>query len=213
MTVPLLDSPSDTPLRTLRTRWRWLAIPAVVVALAVGAFLYWGPIGIGNGPLSVTLHGAEGWPEPGDGPVGIILPISNRGHAPAVIDAVDVVGGTGYASPRVLASAVVTRTNCAGATLALPTATGHGFVLAGCGGSNRGSLAGHAVLPSGRLPAAVEMAAPLPGTCWVMTRVVVHYHVGIRHFSASGPVELAVCRGVDSASVLAAMRAADGNAV
>ena len=39
-----------------------------------------------------------------------------------------------------------------------------------------------------------------------MTKVVVHYHVGIRHYSATGPYQLAVCS--DSAQVSAAMNAA-----
>ena len=54
--------------------------------------------------------------------------------------------------------------------------------------------------------AAAEVAAPRPGTCWVMTKIVVHYHVGIRHYSATDPYQLAVCS--DSAQVKAAMNAA-----
>jgi len=43
-------------------------------------------------------------------------------------------------------------------------------------------------------PAAAEVAAPRPGGCWVMTKVVVHYHVGIRHYAATDSYPLAVCR-------------------
>jgi hypothetical protein len=56
-------------------------------------------------------------------------------------------------------------------------------------------------------PAAAEAAAPAPGTCWVVTRIVVHYHVGIRHYSASDPYQLAVCANADQ--VKAAMNDAE----
>jgi hypothetical protein len=40
-----------------------------------------------------------------------------------------------------------------------------------------------------------------------MTKIVVHYHVGIRHYSASDPYQLAVC--ADKSLVDAAMTAAE----
>jgi LDH2 family malate/lactate/ureidoglycolate dehydrogenase len=48
---------------------------------------------------------------------------------------------------------------------------------------------------------------PEPGTCWVMTEIVVHYHVGIRRYAATNPYELAVC--AKRALVDAAMTAAE----
>jgi hypothetical protein len=39
-----------------------------------------------------------------------------------------------------------------------------------------------------------------------MTKVVVHYHVGIRHYSATEPADIAVC--ADAAQLNAAMKAA-----
>ena len=59
--------------------------------------------------------------------------------------------------------------------------------------------------------AAAELTAPPRGTCWVMTKVVVHYHVGGKHFSGAYPFQLAACLGVSSPGVLSALRAADGN--
>jgi hypothetical protein len=61
----------------------------------------------------------------------------------------------------------------------------------------RGPLIGRAVgyvrgISAG-FPAAAEIAAPPARSCWVATKVVVHYHVGIRHYAASGPFAMAVC--------------------
>ncbi len=71
---------------------------------AIGAFLLWGPIGIGNGPLSVQMDDGEGWTDSGQAPVGFILPMYNSGTSPAVIDAVDLVGGTLSRTPAWLTS-------------------------------------------------------------------------------------------------------------
>jgi hypothetical protein len=54
-------------------------------------------------------------------------------------------------------------------------------------------------------PAAAELAAPEAG-CWVLTAVVVHYHVGIRHYVVTDPDGLVVCIG--TAAINAATNAA-----
>jgi hypothetical protein len=188
-------------------------VSVITAAVLVGAFLLWGPVGLGSGPLSVQMAATVGWTDTVPGPVGAILPIYNAGHALAVVDRVEVVGGTTYPGPHVLALGVVTSAACIGAFPARPA--GRGFVLVRCGGGYRGQLVGHAfgfthgVSPG--WPAAAEMAAPRPGTCWVMTEVVVHYHVGIRHFSVTDPYQLAVCRTQSSAAVNAAMKAAEAS--
>jgi hypothetical protein len=127
----LIDHPSAISLRAWYRHRRRVIIFAAAGLLAMGAFLLWGPIGLGNGPLSVGLGYGEG--------------------------AVHAVSPTHPVSP--------------------------GF------------------------PAAAELAAPRPGTCWVMTKVVVHYHVGIRHYSATEPASIALC--ADSAQVNAATKAAE----
>ena len=91
---------------------------------------------------------------------------------------------------------VLTTSLCGGAWPAHPS--GDGFRM-GCGGPYDGPLIGRAIgftftrpVPAG-FPAAAEVAGPPPGGCWVMTEVVIHYHVGIRHYTATDPYELAVC--------------------
>ena len=192
-------------------RKHWVIILVTVGLVATGAFLFWGPIGIGNGPLSVVVGGTEGWADSGQGPVGLVIPIRNSGKAPAVIDRIDLIGGTSYPAPHVVAMEVLTSGLCGGAW---PARQGvRGFELAGCGGTDAGPLVGHAFDgPTPAVffgfPAVAEVTAPRPGTCWVLTKIVVHYRVGNRNYSAGGPYQLAVC--ADSDQVNSAMNAAEG---
>jgi hypothetical protein len=207
------ESAADAADRSGRTRWprsrRWPYIAGLVVALpAVGAFLLWGPIGIGNGPLSMGAWDTSSWADTGLSPIGTIIPVNNSGHAPAVIDAVQLVGNTRYPAPRLIAPLeLLTSGKCGGAWPA--RSAGHGFVLAGCGGTDHGPVIGHAFGPTPAVgfgyPAAAELAAPKAG-CWVLTAVVVHYHVGIRHYVVTDPDGLVVCTG--SAAINAATNAA-----
>jgi hypothetical protein len=208
MSSSSIDDPEDTSVRAWYRRKVRVAILAAAGLLAAGAFLLWGPIGLGNGPLSTGLGYGEGSVHAG-GPIGLVIPILNSGGSPAVVDGLDLIGGTSYPGPHVLGMEVLTSGACID-TWPVRQVAG-GFVLVGCGGTDAGPLVGHAVGPtppvSPGFPAAVEIAAPRPGTCWVMTKVVVHYHVGIRHYSATGSSHIAVC--ADSAQVNAATKAAE----
>jgi hypothetical protein len=203
-----IDDPEDTSVRAWYRRKGRVVILAAAGLLAAGAFLLWGPIGLGNGPLSTGLGYGEGWVHAG-GPVGLVIPIYNSGDSSAVVDGLDLISGTSYPGPHVLGLVVLTSDTCMGTWPARQEAGG--FVLVDCGSARGASpLVGHAIGPtrpvSRGFPAAAEIAAPRPGTCWVMTKVVVHYHVGIRHYSATEPSSIAVC--ADSAQVNAAMKAA-----
>ena len=206
MTNSLIDHPKDKSVRARYGRKRRAMILAAAGLLATGAFLLWGPIGLGNGPLSTAVDYGLGAVHAG-GPVGFVIPIYNSGDSAAVVDGLDLISGTSYPDPHVLGLEVLTSSTCIG-TWPVRQAAG-GFVLVGCGGTDTGPLVGHAVSPthpvSPGFPAAAELAAPRPGTCWVMTRVVVHYHVGIRHYSATEHASIAVC--ADSAQVNAATKA------
>ena len=193
-------------------RWRPSRRIAAAVfggVLVVGALVAWGPIGVGNGPLNSGLEATQGWADVARQPAGLVIPMRNSGSAPAVIDAVEIIGGTRYDAPHVLALRVLTRGDCGAAWPVRQTA--RGFELSGCGGPDSGPLIGQAVGAtkpgSFGFPAAAEVAAPRPGACWVMTKIVVHYHVGIRHYSASDPYQLVVC--ADHTLVDAAMAAAE----
>jgi hypothetical protein len=213
MTVLPLAGLAGRTAAGLRARLRVgrrVVVPVSAALIIVGAVLAWGPVGLGNGPLSVTVHGAEGWTDAGQTPAGFIIPIVNSGPGRAVIDAVSIVGGTSFPAPRELAVDVLSADNCAGAESARPD--GRAFVLLGCGGRDQGALAGYGIGATRFVPAAAEAAAPRPGTCWVMTKIVIRYQAGIRHYAATEPYALAVCgRGTASAQVLAAMHAAESS--
>jgi len=170
---------------------------AAAALVVVGGLLLWGPVGLGNGPLNVQIGAAQTSTAWGNSPVGFALPLRNSGGGLAVVDGVELVGGTRFPGPRLLGLGVLTSSNCGGAWPA--HAFGRGFVFVHCGGRYAGPLIGHAFGPDpARIffgwPAAAEVAAPRPRGCWVMTKVVVHYHVGIRYYTATDSYPLAVCR-------------------
>lgn len=51
--------------------------------------------------------------------------------------------------------------------------------------------------------AAIETAPPGPAGCWTVIAVVIHYHVGIRHYAAAQVLNMTECW---SKSQLAALR-------
>ena len=78
-------------------------------------------------------------------------------------------------------------------------------MLGGCGGRDVGPLIGHAFGRDPRriffgFPSAAEVSAPPPGDCWVMTEIVIRYHVGIRHYSATDPFGMYAC-GKDASNM------------
>ena len=194
-----IDDPKDRSVRAWYGRKGGVIILVAMGLLAIGVFLLSGPIGLGNGPVSAAVAATVGWADSGRGPVGFVIPIQNSGDALAVIDGVDLIGGTKYPGPHLLGLELLTSGKCGGAWPA--RRTGRGFTLVGCGGTDAGPLIGHSFGPthpvSFGFPASAEAAAPRLGTCWVMTKIVVHYHVGIRHYSASDPYQLAVCANSD----------------
>jgi hypothetical protein len=214
MTSDVTNAPGGDPPRTRWQRWRRVILPAAAALLAFGAFLMWGPIGLGNGPLAVQMGSSNGWTDAGQMPAAFILPIYNSGGRPAVIDSVDLVGSTRYPIPRLLHLEVVSVTDCAGAW---PARTdGHGFTLVDCADArDQGPLIGRTIRPNtppdsrGFLAAAITTAPP-PGACWVIGKIILRYHVGIRHYVVADPYELAVCGRGAEAQVTPAMTTAEG---
>jgi hypothetical protein len=214
MTSYSVQRPRGSWLREQWQPWRRRTLVSAAAALLViAAFLVWGPIGLGSGPLGLQMGALQGSTDPDLGPVGFTIPLYNSSHSQAVIDELSLVGGTRYAGPRVLDLAVLSTALCGGAWPAHPS--GDGFRM-GCGGPYHGPLIGRAIgftftrpVPAG-FPAAAEVAGPPPGGCWVMTKVIIHYHVGIRHYSATDPYELTVCAKDASAQTAnAATKAAE----
>jgi hypothetical protein len=192
-------------LQLVRQRTRWLA--ATVMALAaVGAFLAWGPIGLGNGPLWVPTseNGVYSWGEPRVESVGYVLPIGNNGGAEAIIDTVAVTGRQGLARPVLLKALTGHMTTYA--CTALGPFGGRRSTLTGCvrpqlhsaiGAAIRAgtspALAGHR---KGQPALVLKLSGPPPGKCSDITSIVIHYHIGIRHYSGTFPQGNVITCGV-----------------
>ena len=208
MTSSSVTDQEGKPARAWIRRSRRNPVLAVMTVLVIGAFLFWGPVGLGNGPLTAAEGATTGGTDPAGRLVGFVIPFRNPEGAPAVVARLALIGGTRYAAPRLLRLEVLTSGPCGGASPARQA--GQGFVLAGCGGTDAGPLIGQAVGTVHAFfgfPAAAEVTAPAPGSCWVVTKIVVRYHVGIRHYSASYPYQLAEC--ANAGQVNAAMKDAD----
>lgn len=212
ISVIQLTDKTDDSLPDHWPRWRRVIGAAAAVLLVGGAFLLFGPIGLGNGPLNVRWDGTVGWTDTADVPTALMLPLFNAGGSAAVVDSVDLVGGTRYATPRLLHIEAVSETECAGAWPARPV--GRGFALVSCPDTrDRGSLLGRSIGPhtapdSRGFQAAAIATAPRPGTCWVITKIVIQYHVGIRHYAATDVFTIAVCGSGAARQESAAMDAA-----
>ena len=184
---------------SLRARWRHhqrLLIAIIAAVLVISAFLEWGPIGLGNGPLRMGMTGDGFGAVSSRRPVAIVTPLDNLGGSALVIDGVQILGNGIYPAPRVRATEVMSNANCG--YLSPVRTTAAGFVLGDdCSGRPLGPLYGRAVgnANSTNLFAAFELRPPPPGACWLMTRIVTRYRVGIRHYVASDPYVLAACAG------------------
>jgi hypothetical protein len=184
---------TDVSLCARWNRHRRVLIPIIVAVVLVGAFLGWGPIGLGNGPLNASMYGAGSGGVSGRLPVGVETIIYNTGGSALVIDSVQLLGDGSYPAPHVLATEAMSETDCG--FLSPVRSTADGFVLSGCGGRPLGPLDGRAVGSAGAVMAVFKIGPPRHGGCWLATRIVTHYHVGIRHYAATDPFVVAACAG------------------
>jgi hypothetical protein len=182
-------APHHSVLRALWQRRRRLIVATAATLLVAGAFLLWGPIGLGNGPLSVPAGaGGYGFFDRAARPTVYVVPLVNSGGAAAVIDGVTIESAPGYPALHVrsVRAGSYVGSNCTdnGPQTSLVGCVepglirADGFVVAG--GAN--------TAPEPHGPALViELAGPSPRQCTVISGIVLHYHVGIRHYSATEP--------------------------
>jgi hypothetical protein len=165
----------------------------VTVIFLTVAFLLWGPIGFGSGPLTVYAPSGGQILGPRDQPWGLVVGLQ-AGTSRATIDQVTVVGGAGYSGPHVLSvlEAPIQDGQCGGT---FPW-EGPKKLLSDCaiGGLHR--IAG-VPLP-GNNPGVnmiIKIGPPVgPSGCWTVTAIVVHYHVGIRHYMLTSTGDFAACK-------------------
>jgi hypothetical protein len=188
-----------------RRRWtrRWAAavLAAAVIAI-VSAFLAWGPIGVGPGPIgNVASSTAVTSGVSRTQPTVFLVPI-DAGRSAAVIDSIVVLSDDGYPAPRIISIKADRQQNCAGAWPL--TGRQNFFRVCAAGGlvsligrtapaSSRVDIPGLGAVTSPGIGAALTAAPPGPAGCWMATSIVIHYHVGIRHYAATHAFDLTAC--------------------
>jgi hypothetical protein len=168
------------------SRRRQLTI-AVAAAVLIGAFLVFGPIGLGNGPLGVpSMDGRFGIST--SQPTAYVTTLVNVGGSAAMIDGVTVTSAVGYSRARVLTirvaghseyGCVYTLMSSLAGCARPPFAAATGFAVRGHANTVVGNRGGPALV--------IEIAGPPASGCVALTAIVVHYHVGIRHYTATVP--------------------------
>jgi hypothetical protein len=167
----------------------------LAVLTAAGAFLLWGPIGFGNGPLSLEMGGTIGSKVTGRTLLAIFMPVHNTGHGAAAVDSVRLIGAKGYPVPQVI-TLRLTGTGLCGGTWPVRAIQPRLQVASGCRARDLGPLLASPIGFSAsysQLSAVAVVRPPRQGGCWAMTAVQVRYHVGIRHWTATEPDQFAAC--------------------
>jgi hypothetical protein len=192
------DPAASPESRRKLNRWRRAAIGGAAAVLAVvvagAAFLAFGPLGQGPGPLAVGYVSSTGV-VPRDDSTMIVIPVGAAASTTAVIDAVGIRGGGGYHAPREIRVVGVPGQSCRGIWFPLHDAA-RGFT-AKCAPAGTVPLLGRAVP---RHPAAatidigIEVGPPGAAGCWGISRVSVHYHVGHRHYVNAASESLSGCK-------------------
>ena len=201
-----IETMTDVSLSARFNRRKRVIIPVVIAVLAVGAFLQWGPIGFGNGPLVVGDRGVITMSQPHPVAFAGLTLISYSGSWPVTIDAITLVNRTSNPTPRLIATELISAdmTQC---TFGQAGTAAQGFGVAGCGSSRYVSpligrqLARQSANGVMSYAAGLEMSPPKSGGCWVLTDIVVHYHIGIRYYSADERLGTVVCAGKNAAAL------------
>lgn len=184
-------------------RLLWGGIGGIAVLLvAAAAFLAWGPIGLGPGPVSVAFVSSSGT-VPLTQPVMILVPIQASPSTHAVIDGIGIAGGAGYPPPQLIGVAGDNDQSCTGIWWPL---SGKNSFQQRCATDGTVPLV-DTTLPM--LPPALDsapgeppargievvltVAPPGPGGCWAVSKVTVHYTVGGRHYTAAGTESVSGC--------------------
>lgn len=159
----------------------------VAAVVLIGAFLVFGPIGLGNGPLGVpSMDGRFGLST--SKPTAFVATLVNTGGSAAVIDGVTVASAAGYSPVRVMSVRVArnSRFGCVYTVMSNFTGCTRPPLVAAAGfavGPHANTVAGNRGGPA----LVIEIAGPAPGACDALTAIVLRYHVGIRHYTATMP--------------------------
>jgi hypothetical protein len=192
----------DSPPRALRN-WARLLITLLTLTLAaVGAFNAWGPIGVGPGPIGDAVMGVSVTSGVHRTQPAMFMTPVDAGRSGAVIDRVEVLSDGLYPAPRVISIEGDRQQNCGGAW---PLKGKQNFYRVCAAGGlvpllgralparSRVSVRGLGRVTYSGIGAAIKAAPPGHAGCWMVTSVVIHYHVGIRHYTATHTMSLTAC--------------------
>jgi hypothetical protein len=215
--MPVHKNVSVSPLMAAQ-RWRInrkvLAI-GVAMVVALGAFLAWGPMGLGNGPVDVDFgNGISMGTDAGMTPVGLTGWVTGPSSWRA--DSIQFIPPAGYRAPRILAVLAISENLCEGGISWLQRADRRAVLMAkadSCSvrtfGPVIGPTLGSRALRSFGL--GTQVPAPPRAGCWAVRTIVIHYHVGIHSYAATDPFAVAVCGArTTQAQLTAAGNAAGG---
>jgi hypothetical protein len=178
---------------------------AALILLAAGAFVAWGPVGVGTGPLSVAFVASTGT-VPQTAPTMILVPVQTSADTHAVIDAVGITGGNGSPPPKLLSVAGDMSQACSGIWYPL---TRSGEFRRRCAPAGTVPVLGRVVpmrpasllasdgasaAPGTRgIDLAIQVSAPGSSGCWGIGKVAVHYHVGGKRYTAVAQESVSGC--------------------
>ncbi len=151
-----------------------------------------GPVGLGPGPLAVASVSAQGT-IPAAGRTVLVIPVGEVARTPPVIDSVSIRGAGKYGAPGLFAVMGTASQDCAG--IWAPAAGPGGFAQR-CAPGGTVAVTGH-LLPErgGAWGTDLALVVGPPGTsgCWAVSRVIIRYHVGHRHYTVTGGESLFGC--------------------
>jgi hypothetical protein len=185
--------------------WGLIGGVAALILLAAGAFVAWGPVGVGTGPLSVAFVASAGT-VPQTAPTMILIPVQAGADTHAVIDAVGITGGDGSPPPKLLSVAGDMSQACSGIWYPL---TRSGEFRRRCAPAGTVPVLGRVVpmrpasllasdgasaAPGTRgIDLAIQVSAPGSSGCWGIGKVAVHYHVGGKRYTAVAQESVSGC--------------------
>lgn len=178
---------------------------AVVAGLAaVGAFLFWGPVPIGAGPLHIDWSMDDVALVSGTDPSAITVPL-NAGSSGAVVDGIAVATSRRYPAPAIIALHSNRDVEGCGSPFPLTGPDSYYMKCAYGGAATIGPLIGRPIPVSSTVQAPrsiqtqpgigamIVVAPPQGAQCWTITSIAVHYHVGLKHYTATFATDMAAC--------------------
>jgi hypothetical protein len=192
-------------LRDLSPRTRQIVGSGVAGLAVLGAFLYWGPVPIGGGPLRDAIGIDEVGLVSRTDPAAITIPLT-AGSSGAVIDGVSVATSRRFPAPAVIALHSNRDTpGCPGVWNGWTGADGYYASCAYGGPGTIRSLIGQPIPVSSTvqaprsihtwpgIAALIVVAPPEGSVCWTVTSITFRYHVGFKHYTAAFGVDVAGC--------------------